>query len=61
MEEDEDKAHAEQEVEEEVQDEPAQEGSGSADEVGSIFPLLLSYTILYYEAYDVHRDVLFCA
>ena len=32
----------------EAQDELTQEGSASFGEVGSIFPLLLSYTIFYY-------------
>ena len=48
-------------VEEEAEDDPAQEGSTSADEVGSIFPLPLSCTVFYYEAYDVHWEVLFYA
>ena len=35
-------------VEEEAEDDPAQEECASADEVGSIFPLLLPCTIFYY-------------
>ena len=35
-------------MEEEVEDNPTHEGSALADEVGSIFPLLLSCTIFYY-------------
>ena len=46
-EEDEKGEDAKQEVKDELQDKPAQEGSTSANEVGSIFPLLL-YTIFYY-------------
>ena len=48
-------------VEEEAEDNPAQEGCASADEVGSISPLLLSCTVFYIYVYDVYCEVLFRA